>query len=132
MKAAIGDGDRPEHFAIEQAPENLADLVARNADLLKLGITPIWYPKGEYNKVEAILRHARCELKYNQSNASRVGSSRRETNPAASTVTSPLDQSAHPLDDPASPQQTSPLAKFLNTILTLIGIKTNTSRASSA
>lgn len=67
VKAAIGDGDRPEHFSIEQAPDTEADLVARNAELLKLGIIPIWYPKGEYDKVEAILRHARNELKYKRS-----------------------------------------------------------------
>ncbi len=71
VKAALGDGDRPEHFSIEQAPENLEDLVARNAELLEIGVTPIWFPDGEYDKVEAILRHARNELKYEQSNIPR-------------------------------------------------------------
>lgn len=66
VKAAIGDGDRPEHFSIEQAPETEPDLVARNAELLSLGITPIWYPNGEYDKVDSILRHARNELRYKQ------------------------------------------------------------------
>jgi hypothetical protein len=66
VKAAIGDGDRPEHFSIEQAPETEADIVARNAELLDLGIVPIWYPRGEYDKVEAILRHARNELRYRE------------------------------------------------------------------
>ena len=67
VKAAIGDNDRPEHFSIEQAPENVTDLISRNAELVNLGIVPIWYPKGEYDKVEAILRHARNELNYKQS-----------------------------------------------------------------
>jgi NAD-dependent SIR2 family protein deacetylase len=76
VKAAIGDGDRPEHFSIEQAPENVTDLIARNAELLGLGITSIWYPKGEYDKVEAILRHASNELNYKKSGTPRNGSPR--------------------------------------------------------
>ncbi len=62
-----GDLDLPEHFSIEQAPETVKELENRNAELLKLGITPIWFPQGEYDKVEAILRHVRNELKYKQS-----------------------------------------------------------------
>jgi NAD-dependent SIR2 family protein deacetylase len=61
---AKGVIDLPQHFSIEQAPENLAELATRNAELLKLGITPIWFPKGEYGKVENILRHAYNEQKY--------------------------------------------------------------------
>lgn len=58
--------DLPQHFSIEQAPETLAELETRNAGLLKFGITPIWFPKGEYTKVEAILRHAYNEVKHHQ------------------------------------------------------------------
>lgn len=61
---AKGIIDLPQHFSIEQAPEAVAELTTRNAGLLKLGITPIWFPRGEYAKVEAILRHAYNELKY--------------------------------------------------------------------
>lgn len=61
---AKGALDLPQHFSIEQAPESLAELENRKATLLKLGITPIWFPKGEFGKVEAILRHAYNELKY--------------------------------------------------------------------
>lgn len=64
VKAVIGDDDRPEHFSIEQAPKTHSKLVDRNAQLLRLGITPIWFPNGEFDKVEAILRHARNELNY--------------------------------------------------------------------
>ena len=46
-----GDFDLPEHFSIEQAPETVAELADRNAELLNLGITPIWFPSGEYDKV---------------------------------------------------------------------------------
>ena len=59
-----GTLDLPQHFSIEQAPETLSELENRNAALLKLGITPIWFPKGEFTKVEGILRHAYNELKY--------------------------------------------------------------------
>ena len=58
--------DLPQHFSIEQAPETVGELETRNAALLKLGITPIWFPKGDFTKVEAILRHAYNELRYSQ------------------------------------------------------------------
>jgi len=64
IKAAAGDVLFPQHFAIEQAPEQIEKLVARNCELSRWGITAIWYPKGEYEKVEAVLRHAKCELNY--------------------------------------------------------------------
>lgn len=127
VKAAIGDNDRPEHFSIEQAPEQVPDVVARNAELLELGITPIWYPKRDYDKVEAILRHARNELKYKQSSTPRAGNSRGKTGPLPSTLTSPLDQSAHPAAGPASQLRASLPARFLNGILTFFGMRTDTS-----
>ena len=61
-KAKAGDKLFPQHFAIEQAPEQLDALIERNRELAALGITAIWYPKGQHNHVEAILRHARNEL----------------------------------------------------------------------
>ena len=63
-KAAAGDFLFPQHFAIEQAPEQCDDLVVRNSELSRLGITAIWYPKGQHEKVEAVLRHAKSELNY--------------------------------------------------------------------
>ncbi len=64
VKDKTDDGILPQHFSIEQAPEDLEDLRTRNGKLLKIGITPIWYPQGDYDKVEAVLRHAISELKY--------------------------------------------------------------------
>lgn len=64
VKELAGDYSFPQHFAIEQAPERLEDLVARNSELLRLGITAIWYPRGRYDLVENILRLAKCELNY--------------------------------------------------------------------
>lgn len=63
-KVAAGDISFPSHFAIEQAPSKLEDLCDRNTELLRWGITPIWYPEGQYDKVEAILRSAKSELNY--------------------------------------------------------------------
>ena len=54
----------PQHFAIEQAPESEQALIERNAYLLGLGITGIWFEKGQFEYVEAMLRLARNELRY--------------------------------------------------------------------
>jgi hypothetical protein len=56
--------DLPQHFSIEQCPADEAALIARNEYLLRLGITPIWFPVGEFDHVAGILRLARNELKY--------------------------------------------------------------------
>jgi len=64
VKETRGDRDTPQHFSIEQAPDTEDALIARNAELVSLGITPIWYPAGQYDLVEAILRHAQNELKH--------------------------------------------------------------------
>lgn len=63
-----GNINLPQHFSIEQAPDTVTELENRNAALLKLGITPIWFPQGEYDKVEAILRHVRNERNYKRIN----------------------------------------------------------------
>lgn len=65
-KVQAGDKPFPQHFAIEQAPEQLDALIERNRELATLGITAIWYPKGQHNQVEAILRHARNELNHSR------------------------------------------------------------------
>jgi hypothetical protein len=64
VKEEMGDVDRPQHFSLESMPENESDLSSRNAFLLNFGITPIWFPKGNYDYVEQILRLARNEMRY--------------------------------------------------------------------
>ena len=71
-KAEAGDYAFPQHFAFEQAPEKLEDLRSRNSELLLWGITPIWFPKGQYDKVESLLRHARNELNYLKARAEKT------------------------------------------------------------
>lgn len=67
-KDLLGDFSFPQHFALEQAPELMEDLVARNGELLRLGITAIWYPKDQHEQVEAILNHVKNELNYKKAN----------------------------------------------------------------
>lgn len=64
VKEAIGDAEAPQHFSIEQAPEDEQELVERNAHLAKLGITAIWFEKGCFDYVENMLRLAKNELRY--------------------------------------------------------------------
>jgi hypothetical protein len=59
-----GDIVIPQHFAIEQAPDSEQALIDRNAYLLGLGITGIWFEKGQFDCVEAMLRLSRNELRY--------------------------------------------------------------------
>lgn len=53
-----------QHFSIEQAPESLEEIARRNAELAKLGITPIWFEKGRYELVESLLSLAKNELRH--------------------------------------------------------------------
>lgn len=64
VKDEIGDADKPQHFSIEQAPEEEGNLADRNAQLANLGITAIWFEKGCYDYVENMLRLAKNELRY--------------------------------------------------------------------
>jgi NAD-dependent SIR2 family protein deacetylase len=64
VKEAIGDAVIPQHFSIEQAPEDEQEIVKRNAHLAHLGITAIWFEKGSFDYVESILRLAKNELRY--------------------------------------------------------------------
>lgn len=59
-----GDIVIPQHFAIEQAPETEQALSDRNAYLASLGITGIWFEKGQFGYVEDMLGLARNELRY--------------------------------------------------------------------
>lgn len=64
IREKVGDIVIPQHFTIEQAPETEEELVERNAYLANLGITAIWFEKGQYEYVESILKQARNELRY--------------------------------------------------------------------
>jgi hypothetical protein len=64
MEQKHGDIVIPQHFAVEQAPETEQELVSRNEYLLRLGITGIWFEKGQFYYVEDMLRLARNELRY--------------------------------------------------------------------
>lgn len=65
IKEGMGEEEETkQHFAIEQAPESLEEIAQRNAELAKLGITPIWFEKGRYELVESILSLAKNELRH--------------------------------------------------------------------
>ncbi|QXH94291.1 SIR2 family protein [Pseudomonas ogarae] len=64
IKARAGDYSFPQHFSIEQTPDCTKNLVARNVELARLGITAIWYPQKKHEYVETILRCIRNELNY--------------------------------------------------------------------
>lgn len=64
IEQKYGDIVIPQHFAIEQAPETEKELGDRNAYLANLGITGIWFEKGQFEYVEEMLRLARNELRY--------------------------------------------------------------------
>lgn len=66
IKSALGEQILPQHFAFEQIPEASEEIVLRNSELLRLGITPIWFPPKEYHKVEEILRYAHNDLSYQE------------------------------------------------------------------
>ncbi len=67
LEPNYGDIVIPQHFAIEQAPETEQALSDRNAYLANLGITGIWFEKGQFQYVEDMLRLARNELRYRAS-----------------------------------------------------------------
>lgn len=64
LNSELGDEDKPQHFSIEQAPDTEEELCDRNAYLLKLGITAIWFEKGCFDYVESILRLVKSELSF--------------------------------------------------------------------
>lgn len=64
VKDEIGDAYKPQHFTIEQVPEEESIIIERNAELARLGITAIWFEKDQFDYVEAILRHAKNELRH--------------------------------------------------------------------
>ena len=65
IRGSMGEEEETkQHFSIEQAPESLEEIAQRNAELAKLGITPIWFEKGRYELVESILSLAKNELRH--------------------------------------------------------------------
>lgn len=64
VKEAVGHVDVPQHFAIEQCPGDEASMLSRNAYLLSVGITPIWFEPNRFDCVEGLLRLARDEMRY--------------------------------------------------------------------
>lgn len=64
IREGMGEEEAKQHFSIEQAPESLEEIAQRNAELAKLGITPIWFEKGRYELVESILSLAKNELRH--------------------------------------------------------------------
>ncbi len=65
IKEGMGEEEETkQHFSIEQAPESLEEIAQRNAELAKLGITPIWFEKVRYELVESILGLAKNELRH--------------------------------------------------------------------
>lgn len=65
IKEGMGEEEEiKQHFSIEQAPENPEGIAQRNADLAKLGITPIWFERERYELVESILSLAKNELRH--------------------------------------------------------------------
>jgi hypothetical protein len=81
-KAAAGDFAFPQHFAFEQAPGQIEALVARNSELTRLGITAIWYPSGQHEKVEALLSHSKSELNYMKTQMARLAPAKLPRNVA--------------------------------------------------
>lgn len=77
IKLAPGDVSFPQHFAFEQAPEQVDTLRDRNAELSRLGITTIWYPNGQHEKVEALLNHFKFELNFEKSQVMRLAPAKR-------------------------------------------------------
>jgi len=64
VKLGMNDTLLPQHFSLEQAPEQVSELSDRNSELLSLGITPIWYQKGQYGFLVDLLRHAMAEINH--------------------------------------------------------------------
>lgn len=65
IKEGMGEEEETkQHFSIEQAPDSLEEIAQRNAELAKLGITPIWFEKERYELVESILGLAKNELRH--------------------------------------------------------------------
>jgi SIR2-like domain len=64
IEQKYGDIVIPQHFIIEQAPETEQALSDRNASLASLGITGIWFEKGQFQYIDAMLRLARNQLRY--------------------------------------------------------------------
>jgi NAD-dependent SIR2 family protein deacetylase len=54
----------PQHFSIEQVPEDESELTDRNEALARLGITAIWFEKEHFEYVERMLELSKNEIGY--------------------------------------------------------------------
>lgn len=72
VKEAMKDVLLPQHFSIEQVPEDEDELRDRNEALARIGITPIWFEKGCFDYVESMLQLAKNELQYHGSTTESV------------------------------------------------------------
>lgn len=45
----------PNHYAIVEVPKDANQRPAKEAQLLELKIQPIWFPSGEFDKVERLV-----------------------------------------------------------------------------
>jgi hypothetical protein len=122
VNAKLGDDDRPQHFSIEQAPEVLKDLQDRNAELLSLGIVPIWFPKGQYDMVETILRHARNEMNYRESDKPRNRSSQVK-DPTASLPPQRSDLQEGAANEESLSKREGAISKLSIRLLGMFGLK---------
>jgi NAD-dependent SIR2 family protein deacetylase len=102
VKDQIGDGDIPQHFSIEQAPEDLKELADRNEHLARLGITAIWFEKNRFETIENLLSLAKNELRYR---------------PMTEEITSP---SIEPTDNQDTIKTELELSHFLNDFVELM------------
>ena len=64
VKESMQDVVMPQHFSIEQVPEDEDELRDRNESLARIGITPIWFEKERYEYVESMLQLSKNELRY--------------------------------------------------------------------
>ncbi|WP_408095523.1 SIR2 family protein [Peredibacter sp. HCB2-198] len=56
-------GSITHHYALLQKPDDEEKLVERQDRLASVNILPIWYPEGEYEKVELLLRYIEMRIK---------------------------------------------------------------------
>ncbi|RKR06541.1 SIR2-like protein [Kushneria sinocarnis] len=54
----------PDHFAIVTAPDDEEERIERDKFLAELGITPIWFPHGDWEAPSEILSLIKLELNY--------------------------------------------------------------------
>lgn len=90
VKNSMRDVALPQHFSIEQVPEDEDELRDRNAKLARIGITPIWFEKKRFDYVESMLQLIKNELRYHGVSTDSVGTLNND-NAVINTVDLDLD-----------------------------------------